>query len=156
MAELTKAGKPLPADRLEAPNMPGPGYAVMMQGNMVVHQAKGLTEPGERISMVNGYHPTNPLTPDYTQYAQLLFVDPTATITAEYSRHVALQMARLLSGPQGVPGMLQGNFGASRQTNASMFKVQGHFAIPSFPTHPPHPTNPVQIALVLTQRPSSL
>ncbi|MCE2517753.1 MAG: hypothetical protein J4F41_07970, partial [Alphaproteobacteria bacterium] len=40
---LTKAGQPLDPAKIVSPDMPGPGYAIMQQGNMVVHQAKGLT-----------------------------------------------------------------------------------------------------------------
>ena len=63
---------------------------------MVVHQAKGLTAPGERITMVNGYIPRNPDFPDYTRYDQLTFADPSHVVTTEYSRHIAMQGQRLL------------------------------------------------------------
>lgn len=89
MAALKKAGKAVPQDRVIAPKMPGPGYAIMQQGNMVVHQAKGLRAEGERITMVNGYIANPTLAGDYTRYDQLSQVDPADVVTAEYARHVA-------------------------------------------------------------------
>ena len=96
VAALKKEGKPLPPEKIISPDMPGAGYAVLQQGNMVAHQARGLTRPGERITMVNGYIPENPAYPDYTRYDQLVFADPPAVVTAEYSRHAAIQAKRLL------------------------------------------------------------
>lgn len=102
MAELKAAGKAVPADRVIAPAMPGPGYAIMQQGNMVVHQAKGLTAPGERITMVNGYVADPAVATDYTRYDQLLFADPPEIVTAEFARHVAVQAgAKLAAFSQG-------------------------------------------------------
>ncbi len=89
VAELKKAGKPLNPDKIKAPVMPGPGYAVLQQGNMVVHRAKGLTQPGERITMVNGYVPRDVSFPDYTRFDQLYLVDPPHMAASEYSRHVS-------------------------------------------------------------------
>ena len=68
----------------------------MQQGNMVVHQAKALTAPGERITMVNGYIPADPAFEDYTRYDQLTFADPVPIATAEYSRHVAFHTRRAI------------------------------------------------------------
>lgn len=89
MAAFHKAGQGLPGERIVAPRLPGPGYAILQQGNMVVHRAKGLTRPGERITMVNGYVPTDLRYPDYTRYDQLCLADPPHVVTAEYERHVA-------------------------------------------------------------------
>ena len=96
VATCRAEGRPLPAEKIISPDMPGPGYAVMQQGNMVVHQAKALTAPGERITMVNGYIPADPAFPDYTRYDQLTFADPVPIATAEYSRHVALHARRAI------------------------------------------------------------
>ncbi len=96
IAALKAAGKSVPADRIIAPDMPGAGYAVMQQGNMVVHQAKGLTAPGERITMVNGYIPADPRFPDYMRYDQLALIDPEHVITSEFVRHVAHRGRALL------------------------------------------------------------
>lgn len=101
MAALKAAGKPVPAEQVIAPLMPGPGYAVLQQGNMVVHQAKGLTEPGERITMVNGYVAADPATPDYTRFDQLTLADPADIVTSEYVRHQAFHTERQLSTLRG-------------------------------------------------------
>jgi len=123
MAALRKAGQPLPVEKVKAPTMPGPGYAVMQQGNMVVHQAKGLTKPGERITMVNGYIPADPAFPDYTRYDQLLFADPAEIITAEYSRHVALQCQRLLAH-----GFDEGDFTGDPKSHADQLSQMAQMA----------------------------
>ena len=97
VAALKAAGKPLDPNKVISPKMPGPGYAVMQQGNMVVHQAKGLTAVGERITMVNGYINADPTIADYTRYDQLVMVDPNHVVTAEYNRHASLHAQRLLN-----------------------------------------------------------
>lgn len=89
MAALHRSGDGPPADRVVAPRLPGPGYAILQQGNMVVHRAKGITAPGERVTMVNGYVPTDLRYPDFTRYDQLSLADPPHVVTAEYERHVA-------------------------------------------------------------------
>ncbi len=96
VAELRKAGKPLDPKKIMAPALPGPGYAVLQQGNMVVHRAKGLTEVGERITMVNGYVPRDVSFPDYTRFDQLYLVDPEHMAASEYSRYVTWMGRELL------------------------------------------------------------
>ena len=97
VADLKKAGKSLDPDKIRAPALPGPGYAVLQQGNMVVHRAKGLTKEGERITMVNGYVPRDVSFPDYTRFDQLFLVDPEHMAASEYSRHVAWMGRELLA-----------------------------------------------------------
>lgn len=89
VAALKAAGQPLPADKIVSPKLPGAGYAVLQQGNMVVHRAKGLDAPGERITMVNGYVPAALDCPDYTRFDQLYLVDPANIAASEYARHAA-------------------------------------------------------------------
>lgn len=96
MAEIHATGKSFPHERVESPEMPGPGYAVLMQGNYVVHQAKGLREEGERITLVNGFSYADRDTPDYTALGQLFHADPPPIASAEYSRHIALRCGREL------------------------------------------------------------
>lgn len=86
---LHRAGEKLPADRTIAPRLPGPGYAVLQQGNMVVHRATGLRRAAERITMVNGYVPGDPNIPDYTRFDQLFLADPPHVAASEYARHAA-------------------------------------------------------------------
>jgi len=89
VAALRKAEQPLDPGKILSPAMPGPGYAVLQQGNMVVHRAKGLDAPGERITMVNGYVPRDIDFPDYTRFDQLCLVDPADVAASEYARHAA-------------------------------------------------------------------
>lgn len=89
MAALHEVGETPPEDRVVAPRLPGPGYAVLQQGNMVVHRARGIREPGERVTMVNGYVPRDLRYPDFSRYDQLCMADPPEVVTAEYERHVA-------------------------------------------------------------------
>ncbi len=89
MAALYEAGEAPPRDRVVAPRLPGPGHAVLQQGNMVVHRARGVTGPGERVTMVNGYVPRDLRYPDFSRYDQLCMADPPEVVTTEYERHVA-------------------------------------------------------------------
>ena len=52
--KLSKKGKTPPRELIKSPVFPGPGYALALHGNMVVHRGAPLTKPGERITMVNG------------------------------------------------------------------------------------------------------
>jgi len=103
MAQLHQAGQSIPAERVIAPAMPGPGYVVLMQGNYVVHQAKGLREAGERITLVNGYTYADLDTPDYTAVGQLVHADPPAVVAAEYARHIGLRCVRKLESVINTP-----------------------------------------------------
>jgi len=89
MEELAKEGKPPPADRVEAPHFAGPGYAIALHGNMIVHRGGALNKPGERISMVNGYVSTNTALDDQHRHADLKLVDPPEALYAEWARHAA-------------------------------------------------------------------
>lgn len=97
MAAFKQAGVAVPEERVISPEMPGPGYAVMQQGNMVVHQAKGLREEGERITMVNGYVAADARVEDFTRYDQLKLVDPAHISTTEFARHHAALAERLVA-----------------------------------------------------------
>ena len=100
---LKEQGKALPADRIHSVRAPGPGWAVLQQGNMVVHRAKGLNTPGERITMVNGYVPADPAFPDFTRFDQLFLADPEHVASAEYARHAAwLGRERLRAGVEAL------------------------------------------------------
>lgn len=89
VARLKEAGLPLPTEKVRTPTLPGPGYAVLQQGNMVVHRAKGLKAPGERITMVNGYVPSDAEFPDYNRFDQIFHADPAHVAASEYARHAA-------------------------------------------------------------------
>lgn len=96
VADLSARKQALPDDRIVSVSPPGPGYAVMQQGNMVVHRAKALTAPGERITMVNGYVPADLGYPDYTRFDQLFLADPPHIAASEYARHVSWMARELL------------------------------------------------------------
>lgn len=98
MAAIHQAGQTIPPERIIAPAMPGAGYAVLMQGNYVVHQAKGILSEGERITLVNGYNYGDTNVADYTAFQQLLHVDPANYVAAEYARQMALRCAQQLQG----------------------------------------------------------
>ena len=98
---LREAGKDLPEEKIMQAELPGPGYAVLQQGNMVVHRAKGLREEGERITLVNGYVPADVSFPDYSRYDQLCQVDPDNIAASEYARHVAWMGREALNGEIG-------------------------------------------------------
>ncbi len=97
-SDRAKRGKPLDPDRIVSPDMPGPGYAVLQQGNMVVHRAKGLSAPGNRITMVNGYVPQDIRFPDFTRFDQLYMVDPPHCASTEFARHMAWMARERLDG----------------------------------------------------------
>ena len=96
MAEIKKNNKQVPFDKIISPEIPGPGYAVFQQGKHVVHRAKGLTSPGERITMVNGYMASDPSIKDYTKFGELCNVDPLEIISKEFTSHTATHVKKLL------------------------------------------------------------
>jgi hypothetical protein len=96
MEALRARGDNIPADRIVSPRLPSNGYAVLQQGNMVVHRAKALSAPGERITMVSAYVPAEIGFPDFTRYDQLYMVDPKDASTAEYARQTAWMAEQML------------------------------------------------------------
>nr|CAA6812200.1 MAG: Unknown protein [uncultured Thiotrichaceae bacterium] len=98
--------------------MPGAGYAVMMQGNYVVHQAKGITSEGERITLVNGYNYADLSVQDFTALNQLVHADPPTYVTAEYTRQMALRCAQHLQ-----PCINDTDFNASRAEQISLLQA---------------------------------
>ncbi len=95
---LREAGEELPVDKVRQAEIPGAGYGVLQQGNMVVHRAKGVREAGERITLVNGYVPADMSYPDYTRFDQLAVVDPDHVAASEYARHIAWMGRESLAG----------------------------------------------------------
>ena len=96
MSRLRARRDSVPVDKIIAPAMPGAGYAVLMQGDHVVHQAKGISE-GERITLVNGYTYLDTNSIDYSALGQLAHADAESTVYAEYARHMALRCRTRLS-----------------------------------------------------------
>jgi hypothetical protein len=89
MAELAAAGKPPPPERTEAPPFNGPGYAIALHGNMVVHRGAPLNKAGERISMVNGYVSMDTSREDQHRHKDLTLVDDPNALFTEWARHAA-------------------------------------------------------------------
>lgn len=88
-AELAAAGRTPPSERTVAPNVPGPGYAIALHGDMVVHRAGPLTELTERISMVNGYVALDTSCDDQSRSADLLAIDDPNTLFTEWAKFAA-------------------------------------------------------------------
>lgn len=88
-AELAATGKTPPIERRVAPNFAGPGYAIALHGNMVVHRAGHLDELCERISMVNGYVATDVAGPGQSRSRDLIGIDPDDALWTEWARFAA-------------------------------------------------------------------
>ena len=89
MADLAAQGLTPPIDRIEAPPFHGPGYAIALHGDMVVHRGAPLNTAGERISMVNGYVSTNCALDDQHRHKDLTLVDDPVVLYAEWAKHSA-------------------------------------------------------------------
>lgn len=92
-AALAAAGETVPADRVVAPELPGPGWAVALHGDMVVHRAAPITELAERITMVNGYVSLDTTTAEQSRSRDLLAVDPPEVLYAEWAKFAAWRSA---------------------------------------------------------------
>jgi hypothetical protein len=89
MKKLADAGKKPSVDRIVAPNFPGPGYAIALHGDMVVHRGAALTQAGERVTMVNGYVSMDTRTDDQHRHIDLTVVDDAACLYTEWAKHSA-------------------------------------------------------------------
>ena len=89
MGTLASQDKTPPRDRVETPNFPGPGYAIALHGDMIVHRGAPLKKAAERISMVNGYVSVNTDNDDQHRHKDLTLVDDPECLYAEWARHVA-------------------------------------------------------------------
>ena len=76
-------------DRCVSVEWPGPGCAVALHGNMVVHRGGPLSVAAERITMVNGYISTDVTRDDQTRHQDLFHVDDPQTLSAEWARYAA-------------------------------------------------------------------
>lgn len=88
-AALAAEGKTPPPERTVAPDFPGPGYAIALHGNMVVHRAGPLDELTERISMVNGYVAMDRARDEQSRSADLIVVDDANALFAEWAKFAA-------------------------------------------------------------------
>ena len=92
-AELASRGETPPPDRVVAPDFPGPGYAIALHGNMIVHRGAELTTPAERITMVNAYVSLDRSRDDQNRSRDLITVDDHGVLWTEWSRHAAWRAA---------------------------------------------------------------
>jgi hypothetical protein len=88
-AELSAKGLTPPVDRVVAPDFPGPGYAIALHGDMVVHRAGPLTKLSERISMVNGYVATDTSLDEQSRSADLIEIDDHEALWVEWAKMAA-------------------------------------------------------------------
>lgn len=79
--------KDLPPDRVVTAAFPAAGYALLQQGNLVVHRATALARPAERITLVPGLVARDVRWPDPTKDGVTGWGEP--GIVAEYARHKA-------------------------------------------------------------------
>ena len=86
---LAANGETPPVERRVAPDFSGPGYAIALHGNMVVHRAGEMHALSERISMVNGYVSTDTTLDSQSRSRDLLHVDPPAVLFAEWAKFAA-------------------------------------------------------------------
>ncbi|NKB39874.1 MAG: hypothetical protein GKR86_02255 [Ilumatobacter sp.] len=88
-AALRDEGATPPPARVVAPDFPGPGWAIALHGNMVVHRGGPLIDLAERITMVNGYVSTDASIEDQSRNADLIGVDDPAVLYADWARFAA-------------------------------------------------------------------
>jgi len=87
--ELSQIGETPPPEKVKSPAFPSSGYAVALHGNMVVHRGAPLTQPGERITMVNAYVSTNCLVDDQSRSRDLIGIDDPASLYTEWAKHAS-------------------------------------------------------------------
>lgn len=79
----------IPEERIISPVFPGAGYAVLQQGNMVMHRATRLNHQAERITMVTGYVPLDLGCCDPSRFGDMKAVDSHNVLFTEWARHKA-------------------------------------------------------------------
>jgi hypothetical protein len=88
-AALASRGRTPDPARIVAPDLPGPGYAIALHGDMVVHRAGPLRQLSERISLVNGYVALDTSLDEQSRTADLLAVDDPAALWTEWAKFAA-------------------------------------------------------------------
>jgi len=89
-------GAGLPAERVAAPDFPGPGWAVFQQGHRVLHRAARLEERYPRVTVVASYWAPHGEVDDPTDLQTLLRADGRDIALVEWSRYAARATARKL------------------------------------------------------------
>ncbi len=88
-AAILKHEEELPSERIITAEFPGAGYAVMQQGNMVLHRATRLTRPSQRITMVNGYVSLDVRFSEQTRFPDMKSLDSPDVLFPEWARYKA-------------------------------------------------------------------
>jgi len=96
-SDFQAKGEALPGDRIVSPDFLGPGWAVALHGDMVVHRGAHLEEKSERITMVNGYVSTNPSHDDQSRSADLLGLDDPNVLFTEWAKFEAWKASQRLN-----------------------------------------------------------
>jgi hypothetical protein len=89
MGDMARQGATPPRDRVEVPPFPGPGYAIALHGDMVIHRGAALDASGERITMVNGYVAMDRQVDEQSRSQDLIVVDDHDILFPEWAKHVA-------------------------------------------------------------------
>jgi hypothetical protein len=77
-------------------DFPAAGYAVLQQGNLVVHRANRVTRGSERTTLVQSYIPDEPGFIDVSRLSDCRPVDPPEMLFTEWARYKAFLSARRL------------------------------------------------------------
>lgn len=94
--ELNQNGKPIPPERRVSIEFPGLGWAVVTQGNRVLHRAAPLNKPSERTTFIICYVASDPSLPDANTILPYTTMDPAHIVYPEWARHKAwLARARI-------------------------------------------------------------
>lgn len=88
-ASMAAQDRTPPPARTVSPDFAGPGYAIALHGDMVVHRAAPLDRPAERISMVNGYTALDTSLDDQSRTADLIIVDDHESLWTEWAKTAA-------------------------------------------------------------------
>ena len=96
-ADLAARNLTPPPGRTAVPDFAGPGYAIALHGDMVVHRAAPLTRLAERISMVNGYVALDTSLDEQSRTADLIIVDDHESLWTEWAKMAAWRSQGRLS-----------------------------------------------------------
>lgn len=76
----------LPTEQVVTARFPAAGYAMLMQGQMVLHRGEPLRSPGERMMLVSSFMSLDPRFPDATHWPEIRRWNSPA-LEEEYRRH---------------------------------------------------------------------